>query len=201
MPELASAFDSDAIFFDIRLEPYLLATAAKHPAHADRLRALVTQTQSHACALVHGDVSPKNILVGPLAGAAGLRQPVLLDAECACWGDPAFDVAFVLNHLLLKCLWTPAAREDFLLCFSALADSYFTQVDWEPRQALERRAAGLLPGLLLGRVDGKSPVEYITADAERNVVRRAAGALLHDAPARLHDVSEAWRQELLRHQQ
>jgi hypothetical protein len=59
----------------------------------------------------------------------------------------------------------------------------------------------LLPGLLLARVDGKSPVEYITADAERNVVRRAAGALLHDATARLHDVGEAWRQELLRQQQ
>jgi aminoglycoside phosphotransferase (APT) family kinase protein len=200
-PELAGDFDSDAIFFDIRLEPYLLATATKHPAHADRLRALVRQTQSHACALVHGDVSPKNILVGPLAGAAGSRQPVLLDAECAWWGDPAFDLAFVLNHLLLKCLWTPAAREDFLLCFAALADSYFAQVDWEPRQALERRAAALLPGLLLARVDGKSPVEYVTADAERNVVRHAAGALLHDAPARLHDVGEAWRQELLRQQQ
>src|SRR6185436_8545477 len=94
-PELAAQFDSGAIFFDIRLEPYLLATAARHPAHADALRGLVAQTQAHACALVHGDVSPKNILVG----AAG---PVLLDAECACWGDPAFDLAFVLNHLLLK---------------------------------------------------------------------------------------------------
>ena len=197
-PELASQFDSDAIFFDIRLEPYLLATAAKHPEHADALRALVEQTQSHACALVHGDVSPKNILVGPPVDTAASVQPVLLDAECAWWGDPAFDLAFVLNHLLLKCLWTPAARDDFLRCFSALSDSYLAQVGWESSEALERRAASLLPGLLLARVDGKSPVEYITADAQREAVRRVAGALLHDPPTRLRAVSDAWHQQLSR---
>ena len=215
-PDLAAQFDSDAIFFDIRLEPYLLATAAKHPAHADTLHALVKQTQSHACALVHGDVSPKNILVGQRAGAGmpqaggspsrgrersepgGSLQPVLLDAECAWWGDPAFDLAFVLNHLLLKCLWVPAARESLLEGFAALAGSYFEQVRWEPRDALERRAAALLPGLLLARVDGKSPVEYITADAQRERVRRCAGALLRDPPTRLHQVSEAWREQWAR---
>ncbi len=101
-PELAAQFDTDAIFFEIRLEPYLLATARRHPDLAPVLQRLVAQTQAHAVALVHGDVSPKNILVGP-------RGPVLLDAECAWWGDPAFDIAFCLNHLLLKCLWNASA--------------------------------------------------------------------------------------------
>jgi aminoglycoside phosphotransferase (APT) family kinase protein len=212
-PQLAAQFDSDAIFFDIRLEPYLLATAAKHPVHADALRALVAQTQAHACALVHGDVSPKNILVGPAgpppAGRSPQRarrrsepggqvRPVFLDAECACWGDPAFDLAFVLNHLLLKCLWRPAARDGFLQGFAALFDAYFAQVAWESPDALERRAAALLPGLLLARVDGKSPVEYVTDDAQRAAVRDVAGALLHDVPQHLGSVSEAWRARLSR---
>jgi len=135
-PELAAQFDTDSIFFDIRLEPYLLATAQRHPDLAPALQALVTQTQAHKRSLVHGDVSPKNILVGP----AG---PVLLDAECAWWGDPAFDLAFCLNHLLLKCLWTPAARAGFLACFGALADTYLDGVDWERRAAIEERAAAL----------------------------------------------------------
>jgi len=195
-PDLAAQFDSDAIFFDIRLEPYLLAAAAKHPPHAERLRALVAQTRSFACALVHGDVSPKNILVG--SDAAGSPRPVLLDAECAWWGDPAFDIAFVLNHLLLKCLWRPASRDDFLRCFDALADSYLAQVNWEPRDGLERRAAALLPGLLLARVDGKSPVEYLTDDAQRDAVRQVAAALLHDPPLRLQQVNDAWRAQLSR---
>jgi aminoglycoside phosphotransferase (APT) family kinase protein len=189
--ELAAQFDSDRIFFDIRLEPYLLATARRHPDLAPVLEALAARTQAHKAALVHGDVSPKNILVG----AAG---PVLLDAECAWWGDPAFDLAFCLNHLLLKCLWTPRARADFLASFHALAGAYLAGVDWEPCADLEQRAAALLPGLLLARVDGKSPVEYLTADEQREAVRRVARALLQRAVPRLADVSAAWREELER---
>jgi len=188
-PALASTFDSDAIFFDIRLEPYLLATARRQPQLAPILERLVETTRSHRVALVHGDVSPKNILIGP----AG---PVLLDAECAWWGDPAFDLAFCLNHLLLKCLWNPAAQGAFLVAFAALADAYLEGVDWEPRDALERRAAALLPGLLLARVDGKSPVEYIDRDDDRDTVRRAASALLRRPVERLLEVRDAWRDGL-----
>jgi aminoglycoside phosphotransferase (APT) family kinase protein len=187
--ELASQFDTDRIFFDIRLEPYLIATASKHPDLAPALRALVAQTQAHKHVLVHGDVSPKNILVGP-------RGPVLVDAECAWWGDPAFDLAFCLNHLLLKCLWTPHASAGFLGCFAALAEAYLEQADWEPRASVEQRAAALLPGLLLARVDGKSPVEYVTSDTQRNAVRRTAGALLMRPVSHLADVRVAWEGEL-----
>ena len=188
-PELAAQFTTDSIFFDIRLEPYLLATARRHADLAPALERLVAVTQAHALALVHGDVSPKNILVGP-------PGPVLLDAECAWWGDPAFDLAFCLNHLLLKCLWNAPATDDFLAAFDALSDAYLHAVDWEPREEVERRAAALLPGLFLARVDGKSPVEYITDDAQRDAVRRVAGALLRQPVDRLRSVALAWREEL-----
>jgi tRNA A-37 threonylcarbamoyl transferase component Bud32 len=190
-PQLAAEFATDAIFFDIRLEPYLLATAQRHPDLATTLEHLVDTTRSTRIALVHGDVSPKNILIGP----AG---PVFLDAECAWWGDPAFDIAFCLNHLLLKCLWIPAASAALLDSFDALANAYLPAVDWEPRADLEQRAASLLPGLLLARVDGKSPVEYITEDEQRERVRRVAAALLRQPPDRLHVVRAAWQRELAR---
>jgi len=188
--ELADDFPTDAIFFDIRLEPYLLATARRHPELAVRLENLVEVTRAQRVALVHGDVSPKNILVGT-------DGPVFLDAECAWWGDPAFDLAFCLNHMLLKCLWTPAAAPAFLASFDALANAYLQTVDWEPSDALERRAAGLLPGLFLARVDGKSPVEYVTEERQREQVRRVAGALLKRPVERLELVRAAWAAEQL----
>jgi aminoglycoside phosphotransferase (APT) family kinase protein len=188
-PELAAQFATDTIFFDIRLEPYLLATAQRHPDLAAALERLVAVTRSHPVTLVHGDVSPKNILLGP-------QGPVLLDAECAWWGDPAFDIAFCLNHLLLKCLWNAPATGDFLAAYDALSDAYLQAVDWEPCAGLERRAAALLPGLLLARVDGKSPVEYINDDAQRDVVRCVARALLREPVDRLQSIGAAWREEL-----
>jgi aminoglycoside phosphotransferase (APT) family kinase protein len=187
--EVARSFPTDAIFHDIRLEPYLLATGQAHPEHGARLRRLARRTATTKRALVHGDVSPKNILIGP-------DGPVFLDAECAWYGDPAFDLAFCLNHLLLKCLWTPSAASAFLDAFDGLTESYMAGVVWEPRRELESRAAALLPGLFLARVDGKSPVEYLTEEADQLRVRRVGRALLADPPSRLSSIAVAWRAEL-----
>jgi streptomycin 6-kinase len=188
-PALAAAFPTDTIFHDIRLEPYLTHTGRQHPDLAPRLAALLDTTLHTKRTLVHGDVSPKNILRGP-------HGPVFLDAECAWWGDPAFDLAFCLNHLLLKCLWTPRARDDFLACYRTLATTYLARVDWEPAAALESRAAQLLPGLLLARVDGKSPVEYITTDRDRTPVRSVGRRFLLHPTERLNDIAETWQREL-----
>lgn len=188
-PRVAAAFPTDRIFFDIRLEPYLEATARAHPDRAEALHRLVQVTAAAKVALVHGDVSPKNILVGS-------EGPMFLDAECAWYGDPAFDLAFCLNHLLLKCLAVPAATEGFLGCFDALAESYLGGITWEFPAALEARAAHLLPGLLLGRVDGKSPVEYLTAESDKECVRQVARRLLTLPVDRLGAVRAAWREQL-----
>ena len=186
--DVAKKFPTDHIFFPIRLEPYLSATAKKHPDCADRLQSLVRVTGATKKALVHGDVSPKNILAGP-------DGPVFLDAECAWYGDPAFDLAFCLNHLLLKCVWRPQSQTRYIESFDLLAESYLANVTWEARADIEARTAHLLPGLLLGRIDGKSPVEYITTDAERDPVRRVARDLLLHPVDRLDSVRAAWRRD------
>ena len=184
-PDLAARFDTDEIFLDIRLEPYLMATAKRHPAHATPLHRLVETTRTTKRTLVHGDVSPKNILIGE----AG---PVFLDAECAWFGDPAFDLAFCLNHLLLKCLWVPSASADFMACFEALHSTYLDGVDWEERSDLEARTAAILPGLMLARIDGKSPVEYLTVERDKDRVRSFALERLARPRSRLAGISADW---------
>jgi aminoglycoside phosphotransferase (APT) family kinase protein len=138
--------------------------------------------------LVHGDVSPKNILVGP-------NGPVLIDAECAWFGDPAFDVAFCLNHFFLKAAHMPQHLEVLMRCVSVMTRAYYEHVDWEPKTQLELRVASLLPGLTLARIDGKSPVEYLDAPA-RDAVRALAITLVRQQPTTVEEIMTAWGQGL-----
>lgn len=184
-PDLEDAFPTDDIFHAIRLEPYLLATARAWPAAASRLERLVEETWATKRCLVHGDVSPKNILVGP-------SGPIIIDAECAWVGDPAFDLAFCLNHLLLKRVARPEAAAALAESFEALAAAYLARVDWEAAAQLEARAARLLPALFLARVDGKSPAEYVTEEADKALIRETAAPLVMEPPARLEAVAARW---------
>jgi len=178
-------FTTDQIFHAIRLEPYLLATATRHPDLSGKFENLVKRTAQTRLCLVHGDVSPKNILAGP-------DGPVFLDAECAWYGDPAFDLAFCLNHLLLKAAVVPEARVQLAASFEAMVRGYFEQVNWESPERLEARAAHLLPALMLARVDGKSPVEYITQEAMRSMIRAVTTILIRDPVTKLEQVGAAW---------
>ena len=107
---IAGSFDRLDLFFNLRIEPYFVATAKHHKAIAPRLTALAEDLASRRVALIHGDISPKNILVGN-------DGPIILDAECACFADPAFDLAFLLNHMLLKSVLRPDRLDSLLKCF------------------------------------------------------------------------------------
>ena len=183
--EIAARFPTTDLFEDLRLAPFLRHAALAHPDLAERLVALADRTAASRIALVHGDVSPKNILCGP----AG---PVLLDAECAWYGDPAFDLAFCSAHLLLKCVWRPPHAERYLASLAALLAAYTPGVDWEAAAGLEARAAELTAAILLARVDGKSPAEYLQAEADRDFVRRAARELIAATPKTLGELAQAW---------
>jgi fructosamine-3-kinase len=178
-------FATDDLFFALRIEPYLLATAKKHPDLAPEIVKIADDTLAAKIALVHGDVSPKNILKGK-------QGPVFLDAETAWYGDPAFDLAFCLNHFLLKAIFLPEKMAAFLTCFNVFVDGYLEEVNWEPKLGLDGRAARLLPILFLARIDGKSPVEYLTHDRMKAAIRHITRRLMLDSPS-LRTISDKFR--------
>ncbi len=174
-PDSPVRFATDDNFDALRIEPYLRATARAHPDLREQLDSLASVTSGTHLAVVHGDVSPKNILLGP-------DGPVLLDAECAWFGDPAFDLAFCLNHLLLKAARMPRHATELRSAAQALVEGHLRHLDWEPPGRFDRRVAALLPALALARVDGTSPVEYLDA-AQRQLVRTTGRTLLrHPTP-------------------
>lgn len=193
----ASAVAADApqqfatrdLFLALRIEPYLLYTAKTQPRVAGRLERLAAGLSAASIALMHGDLSPKNILCGP-------DGPILLDAETACFGDPAFDLAFCLNHLLLKAIWRPAHAAAYCAAFRRLSEAYLAGVDWEPAAQIDGRTAQLLSAFLLARIDGKSPVEYITADGDKAFVRSFALKLLEAGELSLSDIVASWEREV-----
>lgn len=162
---IAARFATQEEFRSLRLDPYLGQAAARNPAVAPVLDALAAGLADARIALVHGDVSPKNILCGP-------EGPVLLDAECAVFGDPAFDVAFCLTHLVAKAIHAPARRGPLANTARALWGAYRDHILWEDLAEFERRVALLLLAIALARVDGKSPLEYL--DMKQKQVLRAA---------------------------
>lgn len=174
-------FDTTPNFFQLRIEPYLLVTGAKHPdlqalfeAEAARLAA------THEC-LVHGDFSPKNILLNS-------ERMVLLDCEVAWYGDPAFDVAFLLNHFFLKGLLH--APRDFGM--KAMVTTFWSAYQAaQPSLEMESRSGRLLLMLMLARVDGKSPVEYLDS-ARQQFTREFVHANLPAGNYSLDALTNPW---------
>lgn len=165
-----SPFHNRDDFYALRIEPYLVFTASHHPDLANPLLTLADELFASDQVLIHGDVSPKNILLRS-------QQPIMLDAECATMGDASFDIAFCLNHLLLKSLYLPQSRDWLLQSVLEFWSSYALHINWETAEALEARVGRLLPALMLARVDGKSPVEYLD-DKQREQVRQIAIPLI-----------------------
>jgi aminoglycoside phosphotransferase (APT) family kinase protein len=185
------SFDTTANFHQLRTDPYLLTTGRRHPALRAYFEEEARRLESTRECLVHGDYSPKNILVRN-------GRIVVLDCEVAWYGDSAFDLAFLLNHLLLKSLYhmprDPGFRE---LIDTAIAQYYCERQLAEKLQCeLDSRTAKLVLLLLLARIDGKSPVEYLTGENKREFVRSFVTAGLRANLATLSSLADNWFRSL-----
>jgi len=184
--ELEPLFDDRTFFESLRLEPYYAYAAEQVPPAGPFLHELIGQTRSTRQTLVHGDYSPKNVLV-PKGG-----RIVLLDHEVIHWGDPAFDLGFALTHLLSKAHHLSAGRPAFADAAALFWESYARELPDAPwRDGLEGRAVRHTLGCLLARVAGRSPLEYLTAD-ERQRQLDATVALMPSPPATVPELIPAF---------
>lgn len=193
-PDVPAAFDTLKEFEQLRIEPYLLATGRRHPALNKVIMDTAERLRHSRDVLVHGDFSPKNILVGP----AGI---VVVDCEAAWCGDAAFDIAFLMNHILLKSLLFPSQWNTSHLMFVSIWRTYlsarFTAVSETSVTRFRQNTSELLLLLLLARVDGKSPAEYLSG-SQRSWIREFVIRCLHALPMTVEDVGEDWFQALRR---
>jgi tRNA A-37 threonylcarbamoyl transferase component Bud32 len=189
-PRIPREFDNRDLLEQGRVDPYHRAVAAAHPRLAPAIGAEIQRLEANRRTLVLGDVSPKNVFVYP-------ERVLFFDVEIAHWGDPAFDVAFCLTHLILKALLLPERRASLLGAAAELWTSYRAGVPAWP--GYDADVIAELGCLLLARVDGKSPVEYVHTDDERGLVRGVAESLLLRPPPSIATLLEDPRHTEPRH--
>jgi 5-methylthioribose kinase len=182
-------FRDTSFFESLRLEPYYRYTATRLPEAAEFLTRLADESLRVRATLVHGDFSPKNVLVHQ-------GRLVLLDFEVAHFGDPAFDVGFALTHLLSKANHLLRARERFIASAADFWRIYRTGLGAACGDAeLETRAVQHTLACLLARVDGRSTLEYLSEE-ERSRQRALALALVREPPDAVPALVAAWARGL-----
>ena len=190
--QIAPVFDDRSFFISLRSEPYYSYTAQQMPQAASFLNALIEETLACRLTLVHGDYSPKNVLIHN-------NRLVLLDHEVIHFGDPAFDLGFSLTHFLSKAHHLAHMRQPF----ADAATRYWTTycktlgaVEWSAD--LEARAVRHTLACLLARVAGRSPLEYLSEEA-RARQREAAVTLMRNPPTTMTDLITQFIAALERH--
>lgn len=178
--EAEAEFGDQTVFRELRLDPYYRTTAARHPDLAVRFEALLRKTAARRHSLVHGDWSPKNLLVKG-------ESVFAIDFEVIHYGDPSFDAAFLLNHLLLKSFYRPQWAQGYARLARTFWEEYTANLpprcDWMEEAVIEH-----LGCLLLARIDGKSPVEYIREKELRESIRQFARQWIASPPGSLASI-------------
>jgi aminoglycoside phosphotransferase (APT) family kinase protein len=183
-PVARERFQTGKNFYDLRIEPYLITTGLRNQPHRSIFEAEARRLAATNLCLVHGDYSPKNMLISP-------SRMVVLDCEVAWFGDPAFDVAFLLNHLVLKASFFAHRHRVLLQMADAAWMSYVGMLTTAQREHVEVAAPRLLLMLMLARIDGKSPVEYLQDGAKAAVRWWVGGMMCGECPP-MQDLLKTW---------
>lgn len=175
----AEEFGDQTVFDQLRLDAYYRTTARRHPDIAACIDRLISDSAQRRVSLVHGDWSPKNFLVSG-------GKVMAIDFEVIHFGDPAFDTAFLLNHLLLKSYFRPQWAGRYGRVARCFWETLFDGLPREcaPIQAWTWQHLGCL---LLARIDGKSPAEYIRDPDMKEEIRQRARQMIVNRPRSIEE--------------
>jgi len=164
-------FGDKQYFQELRIEPFYFKIAEVYPQLADKIGSLATTLVTSNISFVHGDFSPKNILINK-------NRILLLDFEVGHFGHPGFDLAFMLAHLTLKTAKFWEYKEDYLGLIMSFWSAYLGAANFESESWHERSFLPHLGCILLARMDGKSPIDYLPEENKRQRVKALASSLI-----------------------
>ena len=168
-------------FYDLRLDAYFNEVARVHPELNIKVKKIIRSYNKNSSTLVHGDFSPKNMLIFK-------KNIKYIDAETCNYGDPAFDVVFFTNHLLIKSIHIPLKQSEFIKCYKNFFNTYLKLINKNERQKFFKRCIEMIPIMLMARIDGKSPVEYIKKKSIKNKIRLLAFKMINKPPVTLDNL-------------
>lgn len=187
--EVLQRFASQKFFVELRIDPYLRTTAIRHPSLEKIVNHEISRLIENKQTLVHGDYSPKNILVdGP--------QIYILDFEVAHIGDPSFDLAFLTNHFILKAIKNKQWALGYLNLAAYTMETYLNRINFTDVRSLEHNTIKTLALLFLARVDGKSSVEYITKNEDKDLIRKISYGMLQNNINNYRDLTNYFLKEI-----
>ena len=203
--DFRTRFSDLTVYDQLRIDPFYRRVQERRPEVGDAVAEIVVQMLTVKEALCHGDYTPKNFLVPPPANAGGSLAGgslargspfTLVDYETAHFGDPTMDLGLFTAHIMLKAARLPARRHDYHRLTQAFWRGYSQHGTYRPAEELERRGVQHLGVLLLSRIDGTSPVEYLPEEPKREAVRRLGRQILQWGIGRWEDAWSCAESEL-----
>jgi Ser/Thr protein kinase RdoA (MazF antagonist) len=170
-------FSEDLLFEQLRITPFYETVAGKNAEISPKIMTLVDELKSEKPTLVHGDFSPKNIMIG------ADRDVYILDFEVTHTGNPVFDLAFLTAHLLCKFYREQDLGKRALL--RQTAHDFLTAYDQESEVAHAQTLAWHTALIALARVEGTSLVNYLDETAQGRLAKLCKSALSTQAPMKL----------------
>lgn len=182
LEEAKIIFGNKQFFHQLRIEPFFAFLKLKYPDLKNKIDRHIETCLAREDAIVTGDFSPKNILVDG-------DKVMLIDFEITHYGDSSFDLGFLTTHLILKSIFAHQARSSYYQLLRETIEGYFSCAHFAPREESEKLAVSQLAWLLLARVDGKSPVEYITREDQKLLIRSVAYEILNSSLKTFEEVT------------